>query len=257
MNFVNIKSGSKGNASLLLMNESIILIDYGMNKKDLVNTLKELNKEIKDIDYIFLTHSHNDHIKGERFIDVSKIHTLKGIKNDLIDNSHYLEINNKYSFNDFEVEIIKTYHDSFYSIGFIFIDKITNERLAYITDTGYLDVLTLEKLKNLDYYVMESNHDIYYLLISNRTLTLKSRILSGIGHLSNDLSSLYLKDLIGRNTKSILLAHLSEECNSNELAISTLLNTLKSNNDYYINNDIDINKLDIRVLSQYEETWLK
>ena len=97
--------------------------------------------------------------------------------------------------------------------------------------------------------VIVFDHDIKLLLQSNRSLLLKDRILSTLGHLSNDLCSFYLGELIGKRTKKILLAHLSEECNSDDIALDTLYTYLDSIN-------IDRSNIDIDTLKQHSVTTL-
>lgn len=225
MNFINIKSGSKGNASLLYDDKTLILIDCGMNKKDLLNALKSINKNIDDIDLVLLTHNHEDHIKGLRFIDEEKIYCLDGIIDNL-DKNRKLKLFEEFYFDDFIIIPLETSHDTDVSCGFLFKHKELNGNftsLGYITDTGYLPFKTLSYLSNLEFYYFESNYDIYALITSNRTFALKERILSYKGHLSNEQAAIYLSNLIGEKTISIMLAHLSEECNEPNIAKNTFL----------------------------------
>ena len=100
----------------------------------------------------------------------------------------------------------------------------------YITDTGFIPLKTLNIIQNKDIYIIESNHDINMLLESRRTNRLKERILSSVGHLSNDLCAQYLAEVIGDKTKAIFLAHLSEECNLDGVAIDTVYSIVTSKN---------------------------
>ena len=79
---------------------------------------------------------------------------------------------------------------------------------------------TLSKMKNADYYIIESNHNIKKLHQTNRPAHLKLRILSDQGHLNNEASAIYMTELVGPKTKEIILAHLSEEANTPELALA-------------------------------------
>ena len=96
-----------------------------------------------------------------------------------------------------------------------------------MTDTGFISEKNLEVMRNADYYIIESNHNIKMLLQTNRPAELKQRILSDFGHLSNEDSALYMSELIGDKTKEIALAHISEEANYNEKALGTYLRILK------------------------------
>ena len=94
--------------------------------------------------------------------------------------------------------------------------------MCYITDTGYLNRKILAKMVGLDMYVLESNHDEVMLMDGPYPRFLKERVISDKGHLSNRTTAKYLKKIIGSNTKTIVLAHLSETNNTHELALNTL-----------------------------------
>lgn len=247
MEFINIASGSKGNGSLIIDNGTIILIDAGMNITPLKKLLKERNLSLNDIDFILLTHNHTDHIKNLNKFDISKVYCLKGIIS-LKDKTHYLSFDKEYNFKNIKVELIKTSHDATSSCGFIFTFK-NDEKIGFITDSGYLSIDSLNKLKNLDYYYFESNYDISLLVSSSRSDALKSRILSSKGHLSNEQAAIYLSYLVGGKTKKIMLAHLSEECNSKFTAFSTLFKIFNENNIKY-------DEYDFKCASQKEVTIL-
>ena len=104
---------------------------------------------------------------------------------------------------------------------------------------------TLKAIKNKTYYIIESNHDVEMLLNSSRPEILKKRILSYEGHLSNEDSAFYMSHLIGEKTKRIVLAHLSEECNTPEKALRTYYDVFNYQN-------IDVNNIDIKCANQHE-----
>ena len=93
--------------------------------------------------------------------------------------------------------------------------------MVYVTDTGYLNQKNLQKLINKNLYILESNHDVEMLMNGPYPYILKQRVLSDKGHLSNELAGSYLRDIIGINTKKIVLAHLSETNNDAQIAINT------------------------------------
>ena len=245
LKFINLASGSKGNTSLFYDDDFLFVIDFGTCKKTLVDGLKLINKKLSDVDSFFFTHNHIDHIKGLNFIDTNKVYALKGTLN--LDNYNYLEYYKEYNIKNVLITPLKTSHDANNPLGYLF--KYKDEELVYITDTGVIPLKTLNLIQNKEYYIFESNHDIKLLLQSNRSLLLKDRILSTLGHLSNDLCSFYLGELIGKRTKKILLAHLSEECNSDDIALDTLCTYLDSIN-------IDRSNIDIDTLKQHSVTTL-
>ena len=99
--------------------------------------------------------------------------------------------------------------------------------MVYITDTGYINRKNQDKLRNKEAYIFESNHNTEMLMHGKYPMWLKKRVLSDEGHLSNEQSSYYLSHLIGDKTKKIVLAHLSEENNTPEIALETLKDALK------------------------------
>ena len=134
---------------------------------------------------------------------------------------------------DFELEGIKvtsihSSHDAVDPRNFIIDDLGT--KLAYITDTGYINNRYFKMLSNLDIYLFESNHDIEMLQNGPYPRWLKSRMTSDEGHLSNNKAGFYLSKFIGPNTKKVILTHLSETNNLDELALNTVKETLKEYN---------------------------
>ena len=125
-----------------------------------------------------------------------------------------------FSFTEFDIEVIHTSHDAKGSVGYI----VNNEKssLVYITDTGYINNSYLKKMQNKNVYIFESNHDITMLMTGPYPYILKQRVVSDKGHLSNEQAGNYLKELIGKNTKKIVLAHLSEINNTKEIALKTV-----------------------------------
>lgn len=132
-----------------------------------------------------------------------------------IDNFDY--INEFMYIDDVKIDVVKLSHDSSDSVSYIISSN--DKSLVYLTDTGYINKKNKAILKNHSAYVFESNHDIEMLMNSSRPHHIKLRILGDKGHLSNDDSASYLSELIGARTKLIVLAHLSSEANSGEVAI--------------------------------------
>ena len=125
------------------------------------------------------------------------------------------------------IKIIPTSHDALTSNGYLIENN--NESLVYITDTGYINQRHLVYLKDKTYYILESNHDTERLIKGPYPEYLQRRILSDKGHLSNELCAGYLSRLIGPNTKKVVLAHLSETNNTEELALNANFKVLKEN----------------------------
>jgi phosphoribosyl 1,2-cyclic phosphodiesterase len=212
-----IASGSKGNATIVVANKTVILIDMGITFIRLEEGLNEINLKPSDITAAIFTHNHSDHINGLKFIPIKKQYALEGT---LPSNGHnVLDLFKTVTIGDFKVTPIKSSHDAINPCGYILEDD--NEKLVYLTDTGVFLEENIEHTKNPHYIILESNHDIQMLYQTNRPMYLKQRILSDVGHLCNEDSALACFQIIGPNTKEIVLAHISEEANTPEKAIET------------------------------------
>ena len=232
MKVIVLSSGSKGNTTYIETEKTRILIDAGNTCKYIINKLEEYNIEPTSIDAIFITHTHIDHIKGLEVL-LKRINPCVYITKKMhpyleyIENYHIIE-ENIIKIKDILVEVIKTSHDTEDSVGYIINND--SKSIVYITDTGYINRKYFDILKNRDIYIMESNHDVEMLNNSSYPFATRQRILSDKGHLSNYDSAKYLSNFIGDKTKYILLAHLSEENNTKELAYETLINRLNKDN---------------------------
>jgi len=243
MFFDVINSGSKGNATLVFTNDAIILIDMGINISTLESELAKFNKTINDISALLVTHNHTDHIKNIKCLSPKKMYALSRTIPGHLYNE--IKLNEEVNICDVKILPFKTSHDAINPCGYKITDK--NESLVYMTDTGVYFKENTDLIKNPTYLIIESNHDIKMLMNSNRPMVLKKRILSDVGHLCNEDSAFACLDIIGDNTKEIVLAHLSEECNTPELALAAY-------NEIFKYNNIDISKFNLRCANQHIPT---
>lgn len=238
-----LASGSKGNSTYIETNNTKVLIDAGMSNLYIEKKLILLGVNPDDINFVFITHTHTDHIAGLKvfikkhhpkvFLTLDMYNELKDILND------YEILESEIILNDLIVDYFKTSHDTD-SVGYIF--KSNDKEIVYVTDTGYINIKNLKKLNNKDLYIFESNHDIEMLMNNpNYPYQIKQRILGDKGHLSNNQCKEYLNKIIGDKTKYIVLAHLSEQNNNPSLAL---------------NNLNDIENIKIMVATQNESTEL-
>ena len=223
ISFVVVGSGSKGNATLLFDEETLIQIDMGLPMRRITAALESIKKNKSDLQGILITHEHADHIKNlSMYKGKVPIYASKG-KIDYFD--HEVVPFDSFEIGTLSVIPFMTSHDAANPVGYVVISGKT--KLVYLTDSGYVPEESLDYLKDADYYIMESNHDLKMLMKSNRPAVLKRRIKGDEGHLSNVDSAIYLSELVGPKTKEIYLAHLSEECNLPELALEAYRKTFK------------------------------
>ena len=230
MRVVVLSSGSKGNTTFIESGNTKILIDAGNSCKYIVNSLKGIGIEASELDGIFITHTHSDHIKGLKvFLNKYNIKVYCSVKMmDELDfvNNYELISEGEFSLGDLNINIIKTSHDVSESFGYVLENN--NKSIVYVTDTGYINNKYFPLLTNRNLYIFESNHDIEMLNNGSYSFDLRKRILGDKGHLSNYDSALYLSKFIGCDTKCVMLAHLSEENNKPSIAYDTLMERLEN-----------------------------
>lgn len=238
-------SGSEGNCSLLQTNNVNILIDAGLSKKQITENLERYGLTLANIDSLLITHEHIDHVKAIPMLLKEcklKIYMSSGTFNALINeykrkgkeklcelmvnklNAGTLiviyRIDNSifypgFQINDLDIQVLPAFHDANECIGFMF--KNEGKKLVYMTDSGYVHQALYDEISNANAYLLESNHDPEILMASSRPYSLKVRILSDHGHMSNEHSMITLANIMGNKTKLVLHAHISQECNLTEI----------------------------------------
>lgn len=230
-----LASGSKGNCTLIQTAKINILIDIGITYQYLLNELDKVNLTPQNIDCILITHTHSDHIKGLASL-VNKTNLRVYILEEMLEEIYKkIPSNNiflyekSFSLADLKIDLIRISHDV-EGVGFII--EHNKQSLVYITDTGYINRKYLPLLKNKTMYIVESNHDEEMLMTGPYPYILKQRVISDKGHLSNSTIANYLLEVVGDKTKYIVLAHISEQNNTEELALNTTKNLLEKNHIY-------------------------
>ncbi len=228
-------SGSSGNCYYIESGGSGLLIDVGRSAKQIEAALEDNGLSPKKIRAIFITHEHSDHIQGLRVFaarhgirvyaseGTARAMQEKGIINDKVDITSIgpgtVETDNA------RVTPFRISHDCAEGYGYV-VETSDGRRTCFATDTGYVSPELFEAIKGCDTAVIESNHDIGMLESGAYPYILKKRILSDIGHLSNESCAKTAAELVKSGTTRFLLAHLSRENNIPELARETSVCTL-------------------------------
>ena len=240
MQIIVLASGSKGNAIYIETENSKVLFDVGISLRTIKERLARQNVSLNQLDAIFISHEHTDHTKyiipvmdktnAKLFINQISFDYLSPIIRDKIDTRRvcFIDKERKYLLNDIVVIPIELSHDSKNILGFLI--KADNKNIGIVTDTGIVDKRYFPLLQKMHILFLESNHDVNMLLDSTRPWTLKQRILSPRGHLSNEECATILSNIISPNTECIILSHLSEECNEPSIAYDVNYQVLAGKN---------------------------
>lgn len=222
MKIVTLGSGSKGNCTVISTDTTIILIDAGLPIHEIETKLLGLGVSPTNINAILVTHEHSDHIKSiDRFSKKYGTKVYAHIKEwpalntklKTVDEQNKIAFDdNDFFVGDLTISNFKLSHDANYCCGYSVYHQ--GAKFSIATDLGVCTSQIIDKLKGSNIVLLEANHDEILLANNSRyPITLKRRILSSKGHLSNKACADAISQLVG-GTNQIILGHLSEENNS-------------------------------------------
>ncbi len=227
---INLGSGSKGNSSLISYQGKTLLVDCGFSCRQIILRLTEQDINPQTVCGILITHEHGDHIKGAakccRDFDAPVLATagtlnggrLAGLQNRAVVYGEAV------THEGFIITPIKVSHDTKEPCAFLV--EVGGMRAFFCTDLGDFEGLDFELLKNLDYLYVEANHCEVLLRTGSYPYFLKKKISGSGGHLNNDQCGELIKIIAAGSPhlKGIMLAHLSNENNDAEVAMSSVKN---------------------------------
>jgi len=223
--FCVLASGSSGNAALLATEKTRILVDAGLSMKELGKRMAAIGENLEDIDAILITHEHCDHIAGlpvlARRLKKPKPFYLTRLTGPAIDweeSSPALEpfqAGASFHVGDIEVQSFSIPHDAVDPVGFCF--EAQGVRIGIATDLGYIPESVKYHLRRVHVLLLEANHDLEMLKVGPYPWSVKQRVMSRVGHLSNLVMSDYLMEELDTCTAHVILGHLSEHNNHPEI----------------------------------------
>lgn len=209
-----------------------VLIDCGISLKHLVGSLRELGMDPGDVAALFITHEHSDHVKGMSFVTPVPqrfgipVYASRGFWDWYWENMpRYIDpslVNviapgRPVEVSGLMVSAFAKPHDAREPLGFV-VESASGERAGVAMDLGHVTDEIEVLLADLDHLVFESNHDVEMERTSGRPYFLIRRVLGDLGHLSNEQAAESLAHLVTARTRQVILAHLSTECNTPEMA---------------------------------------
>lgn len=233
MRFASLGSGSQGNALVVEVGRTRVLLDCGLGLNDVKARLARSGLEAGDLDAIVVTHEHDDHIGGvtrlaRKFgIPVYMTHgtltALNGTRGRIAQIT-VIDSHTPFAIGDIEVRPYPVPHDAREPAQFVFGDGVS--RLGVLTDTGSSTPHIESMLSGLEALVIECNHDSEMLANSSYPPYLRQRIAGRFGHLDNAAAAGLLASLDCSRLKHVIAAHLSQQNNRPELARQALSQAL-------------------------------
>jgi phosphoribosyl 1,2-cyclic phosphodiesterase len=234
-----LASGSAGNSTLLETSSTTLLIDAGLGKKEMLRRFEALGRARPErVDAILVTHEHSDHSTGLAQMarefkcpayltepthrEIVKMYAAEDLERPSrkaqIDRVEYIRAGERFEIGDIEINPFAIPHDAADPVGFAF--RTNGTKVALVTDLGYMPELVKHHLREADFLILESNHDLDMLKVGPYPWHIKQRVMSRTGHLSNNVVSDFLcdSDVFDGRARHLVLAHLSEQNNTPDIA---------------------------------------
>jgi len=227
-----LASGSRGNCAIVASARTRILVDAGISCRETFKRMKSLGDDPCSLSAILITHEHGDHIYGLAtlarklpvpvFMTGATHHAWARAMRDengekpQLEKFERFESGHRFQVGDIEVKPFTIPHDAADPVGFTF--RAEGIKIGFVTDLGYVPASVRDHLRGCDVLVIESNHDLEMLRIGPYPWAVKQRVMSRVGHLSNEALADFLINDYDNSATFVILAHLSEQNNHPEIA---------------------------------------
>jgi phosphoribosyl 1,2-cyclic phosphodiesterase len=235
----SLGSGSNGNAFFIRTGADRFLVDAGISCKQICQRLQQIHHHIEEINAIFITHEHSDHVRGLRVLlnrCPTPVYITEKTYNNLYDTItvdekriHFIAADERVTFNGTEIRALPKSHDAADPSLFIFYYK--NKKISIITDIGYACANVIEAVSAANIVFLEANYDEAMLREGHYPSFLKQRIAGEHGHLSNMKAGELIREYAAPGLEYVFLSHLSENNNSPGLALKTFETVIKERRD--------------------------
>jgi phosphoribosyl 1,2-cyclic phosphodiesterase len=227
-----LASGSHGNCAVISSSSTKILVDAGISGRETFKRMKSLGDDPHSLSAILITHEHCDHICGlatlAKKLRIPVFMTgathqawARALRNEngvrpQLEKFERFESGHRFQVGDIEVRPFTIPHDAVDPVGFTF--RAEGIKVGLATDLGYIPVSVRDHLRGCDVLIMESNHDLEMLRVGPYPWSVKQRVMSRVGHLSNLALADFFSNDYDNSATFVVLAHLSQENNHPEIA---------------------------------------
>lgn len=239
MRFASLGSGSKGNATLVQTGETSVMVDCGFSLKETEARLSRYGLQASELDAILITHEHGDHIRGAG--PLSRKYNIplwmtRGTHSKAtlgkLPALNFLDVDQEFRVKDLAIQPYPVPHDAREPCQFVF--RQGQHRLGMLTDAGMITPHIETQLEACDALLLECNHDELMLEQGPYHRSLKQRVASRLGHLSNKQTAALLAKLKHAGLKHLVIAHISEQNNTQALACDALVEAADCDRDWII-----------------------
>lgn len=247
--FCTLFSGSDGNCTFVSGSDTAVLVDVGRSARQVLSAMSARGIDPGGLSALLVTHEHADHVKGIRaFLKKTPLPVYatdevleKLMWDGILARDHpvfTVSEGTPFEIGSIRVLCFDTPHDSIHSVGYRF-ELSDGRRIALATDMGFMSDNVRLQITGCDLVLLESNYDPSMLSVSGYPYALKQRIVSNLGHLSNEACSRELAELVKRGSTRFVLGHLSRRTNLPELAALSARSVLdaagmRENSDYQL-----------------------
>jgi phosphoribosyl 1,2-cyclic phosphodiesterase len=228
-----LASGSRGNCAMVESSNARILVDAGISCRETFKRLKSLGRDPREISAILITHEHSDHVYGLATL-AKKLKVplfmagathqawARAVRNASgkapeVARLEVFSAGRSFQIADITVMPFTIPHDAADPVGFTF--RAEGTKIALVTDLGYMPASVRDHLRKCDVLIVESNHDLEMLRGGSYPWSVKQRVMSRVGHLSNESLAQFFEEDYDGGASYIVLAHLSEQNNHPEIAL--------------------------------------
>lgn len=227
-----LASGSRGNCALVSSASTKILVDAGISCRETFKRMKALGDDPHSLSAILITHEHSDHVYGLAVLAKklripvfmtgathqawSRAMRNQNGEKPQLEKFERFESGHSFQVGDIAVRPFTIPHDAADPVGFTF--RADGIKVGVATDLGYIPLSVRDHLRGCDVLVVESNHDVEMLRVGPYPWSVKQRVMSRVGHLSNLALADFFSNDYDNNATFVVLAHLSEQNNHPEIA---------------------------------------
>jgi len=243
--FAILGSGSGGNSAVVECGGQRLMIDAGLSAKQLEVRLRLLGIEPGQLNGILLTHEHGDHVRGLKVFlkkhDVPVLTTpmtARVVRESGIEHGQWksFETGQAFAIGGVEVQSFAIQHDAVDPVGFVISDG--SQRLGLVSDAGFVTHSMRERLRDLHGLFIEANYDDGLLEAdTRRPWSIKQRISSRHGHLSNRQVGELLREIVHADFRQLVIGHLSSDCNQPGIALNHLRQCLAESGHPHVSLD--------------------